>query len=36
MNSETVQKPVANEGANDPNGRVADETETVAPYDLAR
>ena len=30
MNSETVQKPVADEGANDPNRRVADETETVA------
>ena len=36
MNSEAVQKPVADEGADDPNGRVADETETVAPYDLAR
>jgi hypothetical protein len=36
MNSEAMQKPVANEGADDANRRVADETETTAPYNLAR
>ena len=36
MNSEAMQKPVANEGADDANCRVADETEPIAPYNLAR
>jgi hypothetical protein len=35
MNSEAMQKPVANEGTDDANRRVADETETTAPYNLA-
>ena len=35
MNPEAMQKPVADEGANDANRRVADETEPVAPYSLA-
>ena len=30
MNPEVMQKPVADEGANDANRRVADETEPVA------
>ena len=36
MNSEAVQKPVADEGADDANRRVADETETVTSHNLAR
>ena len=36
MNSEAMQKPVADEGADDADCCVADETETTAPYDLAR
>ena len=36
MNSEAMQKPVADQCADDVNRRVADETETIAPYDLAR
>ena len=35
MNPEAMQKPVADEGANDANRRVADETEPVAPHNLA-
>jgi hypothetical protein len=35
MNPEAMQKSVADEGANDANRRVADETEPVAPYNLA-
>jgi len=35
VNSEALQKPVADEGANDANRGVADETEPVAPYNLA-
>jgi hypothetical protein len=35
MNSKAMQKPVADEGANDSNRRVTDETKPVAPYDLA-
>ena len=36
MNPEAMQKPVADEGADDANRRVADETETVASHNLAR
>ena len=36
MNSEAMQKPVADERADDANGRVADETESVASHNLAR
>jgi hypothetical protein len=36
MNSEAMQKPVADQGAEDANRRVADETKTTAPYNLAR
>jgi hypothetical protein len=36
MNSEAMEKPVADESANNANGHVADETETVALYNLAR
>ena len=36
MNSEAMQKPVADQGADDADRCVADETETTAPYDLAR
>ena len=35
MNPEAMQKPVADEGADDANRRVADETETVASHNLA-
>ena len=35
MNPEAMQKSVADEGANDANRRVADETEPVAPHNLA-
>jgi hypothetical protein len=34
VNSEAMQKPVADEGADDRS--VADETEPIAPYNLAR
>ncbi len=36
MNSEPMEKPVADESAHNANSQVADETETVAPYNLAR
>ena len=36
MNSEAMEKPVADESANNANSHVADETETVALYNLAR
>ena len=36
MNSKAMQKPVADERADDANGRVADETETTASDNLAR
>ena len=36
MNSKAMQKPVADERADDANGRIADETETTAPDNLAR
>jgi hypothetical protein len=36
VNSEAMQQPVADEGADDANGRVANETKPVAPYNLAR
>ena len=35
MNSEAMQKPIANERADDANGCVADETGPVATDDLA-
>ena len=35
MNSEAMEKPVADESANNANSHVADETETVALYNLA-
>jgi hypothetical protein len=36
MKSESMQKPVADEGADDADRCFADETETTAPYNLAR
>ena len=36
MNPEAMQKPVADERADDADGRVADETETAASDNLAR
>ena len=36
MNSEAMQKPIANERADDANCRVADETEPASSDDLAR
>lgn len=36
MNPEAMQEPLADEGANDAYRRLADETEPVAPYNLAR
>ena len=36
MNSKAMQKPVADESADDANGRVADETETAPSDNLAR
>ena len=36
MNPEAMQKPVADEGTDDANRCVADETETVASHNLAR
>ncbi len=36
MNAEAMQKPIANERADDANCSVADETEPVATDDLAR
>ncbi len=36
MDSEAVEKPVADESANNANSDIADETETIAPYSLAR
>ena len=36
MNSEAMEKPVADESANNANSHLADETETVALYSLAR
>jgi hypothetical protein len=36
MNSEAMEKPVADESANNANSHIADETETIAPYNPAR
>ena len=36
MNSEAMQKPVADEGADDADRRIADEAEPVASHNLAR
>ena len=36
MKSEAMEKPVADQSANNANSHVADETETAAPYNLAR
>jgi hypothetical protein len=35
MNSEAMEKPVADESANNANSHIADETETISPYNLA-
>jgi len=36
MNSDAMEKPVADQSANNANSHLADETETVALYNLAR
>ena len=36
MNSEAMQKPVADEEADDADRRIADEAKFVAPHNLAR